>query len=589
MPRFPDSFLQEIRDRCPIESVVEDYVELKRSGSNLVGLCPFHREKTPSFNVNPSRQIYKCFGCGEAGGVFNFIMKIENVPFADAVAILAKRAGLELPEGEDAQYTKRRNTLLDMNREAARYFHSCLMGPQGEPGRAYFAKRQMAVSTIRHWGLGYAPDSWDSLIRHLRSKGFSNADLMDSGLTVTGKNGSLYDRFRGRVMFPIIDVRGNVVAFGGRVLDDSVPKYLNSPETMVFNKSRTLFGLNFAKNEKMDYIILAEGYMDVIALHTAGFRTAVASLGTSLTPDQARMILRYTKEVIISYDSDAAGVKASNRAINILKEAGVSVRVLTIQGGKDPDEFIKTYGAERFERLLKGSDNYIEYRLDQLAAQYDLTQLPQKVEFLKAATRVLADIDGEVERELYTGKLSKTYEISVDALRQETKKALAARRSKVRKEVQQQQMEQLVPKVIRQKKDYNSKSFMAEQGLLALLYEDPALYGQIRGKISEKDFLNSLNSRIFHLFAEKLEAGQEIDLALLNEDFSPEEISYLAGLVDRETAYDNKNKAAAELIGVILDEKKKMLALGGSEEDLSGMQAWYEQMKQKKRDKPKTE
>ncbi|MGI6031373.1 MAG: DNA primase [Eubacteriales bacterium] len=583
MARFPDSFLQELRDRCPVESIVADYVELKRSGANLVGLCPFHREKTPSFNVNPSRQIYKCFGCGEAGSVFNFIMKIENVSFADAVAILAKRAGMELPQGEDADYTRRKNTLLAMNREAARYFHSCLMGPEGEPGRAYFASRQLPLKVIRHWGLGYAPGQWDSLVKHLRSKGFTTADLIDSGLTVTGKNGSLHDRFWGRVMFPIIDVRGNVVAFGGRVLDDSVPKYLNSPETLVFNKSRTLFGLNFAKNEKTDYIILAEGYMDVIALHTAGFRTAVASLGTSLTPDQARTILRYAKEVIISYDSDAAGVKASNRAINILKEAGVAVRVLTIQGGKDPDEFIKTYGAERFARLLKGSDNYIEYRLERLAEQYDLTQIQQKVDFLREATRVLADIDGEVERELYMGKLSQTCEVSLDALRRETSKLLATRKKQVQREVQQQQLEQMVPKVIRQDKDYNSRSFMAEQSLLALLYEYPDLYAQIGQELQESDFLNSLNSRIYRAFRERLETGQEVDLAVLSQEFTAEESGYLASLVARETHYDDRLQAARDLIEVLQNERGKMLALGSGEEDLSGMQAWYEQMKQKKK------
>lgn len=585
MARFSDEFLQEIRDRCPIESVISDYVELKRSGANLAGLCPFHREKTPSFMVNPGKQIYKCFGCGEAGSVFNFIMKIEHVEFPDAVALLAKRAGMELPQGEeDYGVSRKRQTILAMNKEAARYFHSCLLSEAGRVGLEYLAgKRQMPMKLIRHFGLGFAPEGWDNLIHHLMGKGYTMEDLTDSGLTVMGKNGRMYDRFRGRVMFPIIDVRGNVVAFGGRVMDDSQPKYLNSPETVAFSKSRNLFGLNFAKNEKLDYMILAEGYMDVIALHGAGFRTAVASLGTSLTAEQARMILRYTKQVIISYDSDAAGQAASKRAISILKEAGVNVRVLTIAGGKDPDEYIRTYGAERFALMLKGSDNYIEYQLQRLAQQYDMENISQKVEFLRGATRILADIDSDVERELYMERLSKTYQISVDALGQEVRKELAVRRKKFRTEQKRRELEQTIPRAFAGDKDYNTRSVMAEQSLLALIYQNNDVYWSTKTQIGEQDFLNSLNSRIYRLFAHKIEAGEEVDVALLNEEFASDEISYITSILSREIDYEDYKKAAQDLMDVIRSEKQKMMALNSQEDDLEGMQQWYEQMRKRKK------
>lgn len=583
MSRIPDSFLQEVAERCPVESVVADYVDLKRTGSNLVGLCPFHREKTPSFTVSPGKQMFYCFGCGAGGGVFQFIMKMENVEFYDAVALLAKRAGLTMPEGEDRDITKRRATLLEMNKAAARFYHATLVSPEGAKGMEYLQKRKLSMSTIRHFGLGYSPEQGYALVNHLTSLGYTKGDLQESGLVSISKKGNMFDRFRGRVMFPIINVRGEVIAFGGRVLDDSLPKYLNSPETLVFNKSRNLFGINFAKKEQNQPYLLAEGYMDVIALHAAGFRTAVASLGTALTPDQARLILRYTKEVVICYDSDQAGVKASNRAIGVLKEAGVSVKVLTIQGGKDPDEFIKTYGSERFARLLKGSDNYIDYRLEKLAEKYDMESIPQKVEFLKEAAKVMCDIESAIERELYVEKLCKTYETSKEAMMEEVQRQQRSRVKRARVDRQRQEMERITPKIITKDKDYNSKAFMAEQNLLGLIYRNNEVYFTIKDQISEHDFLNHLHARMFGYFGERISQGEPLDVTLMQEDFDVDEVSYIASILSKDVEYDDRDRAAQDFIQAILGEKRKMMALNGNDDDMKEMMEWYEQIQKKKK------
>ena len=372
----------------------------KRSGSNLFGLCPFHSEKTPSFSVSPDKQIYHCFGCGKGGGVISFIMEIENLSFPEAVEFLARRANMPVPEEADDRESKKRGRMLALNKDAARFFYEQLAAPGGGPARDYMARRRIGRAVATNFGLGFAPDSWDALRNAMKDKGYTDFELFDAGLVRKGKSGGFYDTFRNRLMFPVIDVRGNVIGFSGRILGDGEPKYMNSPETLVFNKSRNLFALNLAKKSKSGYIILSEGNIDVVSLHQAGFDSAVASLGTSLTPEQARLISRYTGEVIIAYDSDGAGVKAAQRAIGILEKLDLKVRVLRMEGAKDPDEYIQLRGAAAFRTLLEGSEDQIDYRLRTVSDKYVLTEPDQKVAYLKEATDLLARLPGAVERQV---------------------------------------------------------------------------------------------------------------------------------------------------------------------------------------------
>ena len=398
---FPEAFLEELTARSDIVDVVSGYVRLtKRSGANQFGLCPFHSEKTPSFSVNPERQIYHCFGCGKGGGVINFIMEIENLSYPDAVEFLARRAGLEVPQDGHDENRSRRARMLELNREAARWFHSRLIAPDGAPARQYVVRRGI-TGMVRPFGLGFAPDSWSGLIDAMRKKGFSEQELITAGLARAGKNGGAYDYFRNRLIFPVIDVRGSVIGFSGRILDDGEPKYLNSPDTLVYSKARSLFALNLAKKSKSGYILLAEGNIDVVSLHQAGFDSAVASLGTSLTADQARLIARYTKEIVICYDSDAAGQKAAQRAITLLQPLDLNVRVVQVPGAKDPDEFIQSRGAQAFRELIDGSDNEIEYRLNRIAADYDLNTLDGRQGYAREAIRLIAALPNAVDRDLY--------------------------------------------------------------------------------------------------------------------------------------------------------------------------------------------
>ena len=384
---FPPSFLDELAARNPIEDVVGQYVNLRRSGSNLFGLCPFHGEKTASFSVNPEKGIYYCFGCHKGGSVINFQMEIEGLSYPDAVRALAKRAGMEVPE--DAQYQNRyhkQERLWALSKDAARFFNTQLYLPAGAEGLAYARKRGMPKSTLTKFGIGFAPNAWSSLCDAMMAKGYTEEELKESGLaSVSQKTGKIYDRFRNRLMFPIIDVRGNVIGFGGRVMDDSTPKYLNSPETIIFNKRKNLFALNLAKKTKLGYLILVEGYMDAVALHQYGFDCAVASLGTSLTEEHAALLSRYTEQVMLIYDGDEAGQNATKRAIPMLEKAGLQVKVLQMRDAKDPDEFLKKYGADRFRILLEESSNRVEYQLRAIQRKYDLREDDQRIQFIAEA------------------------------------------------------------------------------------------------------------------------------------------------------------------------------------------------------------
>ena len=378
----------------------------RKSGANLFGLCPFHSEKTPSFSVSPDKQIYHCFGCGKGGGVISFIMEIENLSFPEAVAFLARRANMPLPEQENDRESKKRARIYALNRDAARFFYEQMNTPAGERARAYMAQRGIGRTTATNFGLGCAPDEWSALERAMRDKGYTDYELFDAGLVKKGKRGGYYDTFRNRLMFPVIDVQGRVIGFSGRILGEDGPKYLNSPETTVFNKGSNLFALNLAKKTKSGYILLTEGNIDVVSLHQAGFDSAVASLGTSLTPEQARLISRYTSEVILAYDNDGAGQKASQRAISILEKLDLKVRVLQMSGAKDPDEYIRLKGPEAFARLIEGSENQVEYRLAQIAKKYDLSVDAQKVDYLREAEELLARLPGAAEREVYCRRVA---------------------------------------------------------------------------------------------------------------------------------------------------------------------------------------
>ena len=412
---FSESFLQELADRNDIVDVVSGYVRLsKKSGSNLFGLCPFHSEKTPSFSVSSDKQIYHCFGCGKGGGVINFIMEIEHLSFPEAVEFLAKRAGMPMPEETRSDpEARRRERLLALNKDAARFFYDQFRSPVGRPAQEYALRRELTPATVKKFGLGYAPDTWDSLTHAMRALGYSEGLLLQAGLVRKGKKGGVYDTFRNRLMFPVFDVRGQVIGFSGRILGDGEPKYMNSPETPVFSKSHNLFGMNLAKKTKQGFVILCEGNVDVVSMHQAGFDNAVASLGTSLTPEQARLISRYVNEVVIAYDSDGAGQKATARAISILEKLDLRTRVLSLNGAKDPDEFLKKFGPDALRNLLTQSEDHVDYTLRTMRNRFDLNTQEGKLSFLQEAESFVAGFSGRVERELYAMRVADMIGVSI--------------------------------------------------------------------------------------------------------------------------------------------------------------------------------
>ncbi len=551
---IPETFLEELNSRTDILDLVSSYVSLTKKGSKYWGLCPFHSEKTPSFSVSPDRQMYYCFGCHKGGGAINFVMELEGLGFVDAVDLLARRAGLQMPEtaAGDGSTRKKRERLLELNKEAARWFHTNLTLPAARDGVAYFRKRGLSNKTITRFGLGYAPEGWDNLIQAMAEKGYEKAELMEAGLAVKNSNGRIYDRFRHRVMFPIIDVRGNVIGFGGRVLDDSVPKYLNSPDTIVFNKSRNLFALNIAKKSKQGRIILTEGYMDTIALHQAGFDCAVASLGTALTEDHVKLLGNYTKEVVISYDGDQAGINAAQRAIHLLEKTGMTVRVLRVTGAKDPDEFIKTFGPAAFAALLDGSANHIEYQLNQLRAQYNLEQDEQRLAYLKEAAKLIARLDSPLEREIYGTRAAEAAKFSWSAMEEEVKQLRGRSRWKARREEQRKTMS---PALVAQPPErsmryQNVASARAEEGVIGLLLLDSDLMKHTAG-LEPEQFSAPVLGKLFALLRQRWENGQACSLSALAGELSPEEMSLLAGIQERPIPVAQGERAMADYIQVI--------------------------------------
>ena len=579
---FPESFLQELVERNDIEDVVSQYVRLnKRSGQNLFGLCPFHSEKTPSFSVNPDRQIYHCFGCGKGGSVISFIMEIENLSYPDAVRFLARRAGMTVPEDEYDATAGKRERMLALNRDAARFFYAQLSEPCGAAARAYIEKRGISPKMVTSFGLGAAPDEWRALTDAMLQKGYTKPELLSAGLVRASKkgDGGVYDTFRNRLMFPVIDVRGSVIGFSGRILDDGEPKYMNSPETLVYSKSHNLFALNLAKKSKLGYIILSEGNIDVVSLHQAGFDCAVASLGTSLTPEQARLISRYTSEVVIAYDGDEAGQKASQRAISILQQLDLKVRVLRVTGAKDPDEFIKAYGPAAFENLLAKSQNHIEYRFADVASKHDLATDEGRVAFLKDATALLAGLPNAVEREVYAGRAAEIAKVSPDAILKEVereRKKSAGQAKKKRESEESRPMRQLQPKA-RDMRFEDPVSAAAEKGILRILYHDPALFHG--GELAEEDFSVPQLGRLYTALREQTKNGGEPSIALL-QGFSDDEVSLLTETVSEPFDPANAEKALGDYIEKIRAAKLVRMQRGGNGEET--MRAFAEEQRKRK-------
>ena len=532
---FPPSFLDELAARNPIEEVVGQYVNLKRSGSNLFGLCPFHGEKTPSFSVSPDKGIYYCFGCHKGGSVINFEMEIEGLSYPDAVRALAKRAGMTVPEDEQYQSRYRRQERLwALNKEAARFFHASLFQPEGAAGLEYAGKRGMPKSTLTKFGIGFAPDSWDALCKAMEAKGYTQEELRASGLvSVSQKNGHIYDRFRNRLMFPIIDVRGNVIGFGGRVMDNSTPKYLNSPETEIFNKRKNLFALNLAKKTRLGYLILVEGYMDAVALHQYGFDCAVASLGTSLTEEHASLLARYTQQVILIYDGDEAGQNATQRAIPMLEKAGLQVKVLKMRDAKDPDEFLRKFGADRFRILLEESSNRVEYQLKAIQKKYDLNIDEERVNFITEAADFVSTLASAVQREVYGNRAAEAAKISPEAMKIEVQKACKRRLSR---EKRKQEKIDLAPArnlqaQSRQIRYDNVKSAAAEERVVVAVMKEPALLSEIP-ELTPEEFSAPILAKVFSQQLQRHREGQDATLTGLT-DFTSEEMAHIAGILQR--------------------------------------------------------
>jgi len=557
---FPPSFIDELMARNPIEDVVGQYVSLKRSGGNMFGLCPFHGEKTASFSVAPDKGIYYCFGCHKGGSAVNFMMEIEGLSYPDAVRALAKRAGMAVPEDEQYQSRYRQQERLwALTKEAARFFHAQLYAPVGKAALEYALGRGMSKAILTTFGVGYAPDSWDSMVKAMRAKGYTDQELIDSGLvTQSRKNNNLFDRFRDRLMFPIIDVRGNVIGFGGRTLknDKDTAKYLNSPETLIFNKRKNLFGLNLAKKSKANSLILVEGNIDVVALHQYGFDNAVASLGTSLTEEQAALMTRYAEQVILLYDGDQAGQNATQRAIPILEKAGLQVKVLKMRDAKDPDEFLKKFGPDKFKLLLEESANRVEYQLNTIRRKYDLREDDQKIRYVQESAELICTLDSSVKREVYSGRVAEAAGISMDAMKLEVNKAFKRR---IAREKKKQEKIDLAPAKALQPKERsirydNMKSAIAEESVLALILREPALLNQAAA-LEPDAFSVALHGRVYGQLLQRYRQGLEVSMSVLS-DLTAEEASHIAGIIQRQQSVVNED-AFRDCVRIILSERQK--------------------------------
>ena len=570
-----NQIIEEIKARNDIVDVISSYVGLKRAGSNMQGLCPFHSEKTPSFTVFTATQGYYCFGCGAGGDVITFVRQIENLDYVSALELLAKRAGVTIPE--DTRRAKDgfdRNRLLNMNKDAARFFRECLFDENiGANALSYLQKRGLDAATIKRFGIGFSPDNFSALTKHMRNIGYTEDELVTGFLCGRSrKNGALFDYFRNRVMFPIIDVSGNVIAFGGRVMDDSQPKYLNSSDTPVFKKSRNLFALNYARTACSEEIILCEGYMDVIALHAAGFTNAVATLGTAITPEQARIMSRYTKKVLISYDSDSAGQKAANRAIGILSEVGLDVRVLKITGAKDPDEYIKKFGADSFNSILSGSRGKFEYNMDSVLARHNILLPDEKIKACAELCSMISDIYSSAEREVYIGAVSEKLNIPKDSIRADVDRILKKKKNEFKKQQSQKIIRQSAGFGDKVNPDYakNIAAAKAEEyvlGMLLLYPEHRKMVCEKKCELTENDFFTDFGKRVFDAILETEKQGG-FEIGALGEFFSPEEQGRIMRIqLSRSQLSDNGLSAFLDSVSAL----KRETSLNDAEDSLDNI------------------
>lgn len=552
-----DSFLQELKMKTDIEDVISAYVTLKRRGATLVGLCPFHNEKTPSFTVYPATQSFYCFGCGAGGDAITFLKKIENLDYLDAVKTLAQRAGLQMPqEGFDDSLSKRRRRILEMNREAARFYHSVLLSPEGKVGYDYYIGRALSAATINHFGLGFAPNQWDALLKHMRTKGYQPAELVDAGLARKGQKG-YYDNFRNRVMTPIIDVRGNVIAFGGRVLDDSKPKYINTGDTLVYKKTNELFALNFAKDSKEDALILCEGYMDVIAMHQAGFTNAVAGCGTALTTEQVRLISRYAKEVILTYDADEAGQKALQKAMTLFDQTDVKVRIPALVGGKDPDEIIRTYGRDKFKGMLEGASNETEFRLLALRRQYNLATTQGKIDFIGGALQILSTLP-PVEQDLYVSRLSEELGVERQNMKVQLQDLVARQGNRREKREFKRIVQENMRKTARETMttDASLRKLRAEDRLISLLLRYPDC-SRLCKDFDPQWLTPGFAQRVFTLILQRLENGDGTELMDLRDRLTDDEMGRLSGIIARGGESADAKQEFSDCLQTIRAEQQK--------------------------------
>lgn len=576
MSALNEDFLSELRTRADIESTVSSYVSLKRRGRILTGLCPFHSEKTPSFTVYPETQSYYCFGCGSGGDVITFIKNIENLDYIESVRYLAERFGMSMPQEKfNSDLYEKRRRMFEANRLAARFFHAALYSPEGEAGLQYLHNRGLTDATIRKFGLGYAPAGWDKLRSFMKKQGFTDLELYEANLLrMSDKNGKkhYYDAFVDRAMFPVLDLRGNVLAFSGRALtSDAQRKYVNTSDTLIYKKGENIFALNFAKKTAQDFLILCEGNLDVISLHQAGFDNAVAGLGTALTEHQVALLSRYTGAVYLCYDADEAGQKAAQKALRLFENTTLRVKVIHLEGGKDPDEILKKFGAARFKSLLEGAANDVEYRILRARDGIDVTTDDGKNRFLEAACRVLAELRSPVELDIYAARLSEELSVAKDAILAQTRRFAQTRIKHSEKNVLRaaQDVEKKADKVINTVNPERAKHMRAakaEEVLCASLMHNPEFFSQIKEEITAADFVTSFNARVFSEIAAQLSENRMFSISALS-GFAAEEIGAVARIQTLIPQLANTLSECRDCIKVIAEEKAKTVK--GSPSELS--------------------
>ncbi len=578
-----DEFIYQLRQSSPIEQVFESYVSIKRNGSTYKCLCPFHSEKTPSCTIYSDTQSFYCFGCGAGGDVISFIMRIENLSYIEAVRLLSDRAGIAVPEYKSNDNTPRiKARTLEINREAAKFFYKNLINGPDKRGLLYFKERKLLPQTIKKYGLGYAPDTWNSLRNHLRSLGYSDEEMITANVCRSSEKGC-YDNFRRRVIFPIFDLRGNVIAFGGRILDGDGPKYLNTSDTPVFKKSRNLFSLNHAKNSSSKKLILAEGYMDVIAINQAGFENVVATLGTALTPEQARLMSQYASEVIIAYDSDYAGQEATQKAINLLSAAGVTTRIIKMTDAKDPDEFIKKFGSTRFKLLLESSGDAISFELEKCKNGLDLSVETDRYTFLRKIVNVISSLEDPLLRDVYISKISRESETNIDVLRAQIDDRIK-NKNNIKKKKEWKSIEQK----LNARDDINPDAAKyvaqsrAEEFIILYLIKNPDKLDDILSKISADEFVTDFNKKVFTAVSEVISSSSDFSLSMLSENFSVAEMGKISGIEAKNREITITDVGLHDCIQVLKDFKTNLVYTKKTDMSDDDLRAFQLQMQNKK-------